>query len=219
MPAAAQVEVGYIDLTGVGANPLRYKKFIPDSSCNGTGGGGWGTAVGCPPNTYPFKLSLLSVDTSALSGNAAAFVLLRLQNVGHAEASVPWITDPDQIELPDADGKFRYAEAGLTATITQDGSTTRFIIPAHLYGTKGAPGTLKEIRPGDYVELRAGVVLDCNTAMPDCQSLKAGQGKLSIEWTETDNQVTYQKCGTFGNSSTTRELTSNSTVMSIAKSW
>jgi hypothetical protein len=218
LPAAAQEEVGYVDLTGMGANPLRYEKFIPDSSCNGMFGGGWGTAIGCPARTYPFELLLLSVDTDKLSEDSEAFVLLRLQNVGHEAASVPWITDPDQIELPDANGKFSFAGADLRANVAQDGGTTRFAIPVRLYGAKAVPGTLKEIRPGDYVELQIGVALDCKAALLGCQSLKSGQGKLSINWTESDNQVTYEKCSTHGGDSRTRELTSNSVLMTVVRS-
>lgn len=219
LPAAAQEEVGYLDLTEVRANPLRYKKFIPDSRCNGMGDGGWATSVGCPPNAYRFKLSVLSVDTSELSAKAAAFVLLRLQNVGNEAASVPWVTDPGQVELPDANGKFSFAQADLRANIAQDGGTTRLAIPVRLYGAKRVPGTLKEIRPGDFVELLVGVALNCKTALLGCRSLKSGQGKLSITWTESDNRVTYAKCGSNISNSRTRELTSNSTVVSIVRGW
>lgn len=218
LPATAQ-EVGYNDLTGVGANPLKVKKLIPDSSCNGMFGGGEGFAIGCPARTYPFELLLLNVDTDKLFEDSEAFVLLRLQNVGHEAASVPWITDPDQIELPDANGKFSFAEADLRANIRQDGGTTRFAIPVRLYGAKGVPGTLKEIRPGDYVELLVGVALNCKAALLGCRSLKSGQGKLSITWTESNNRVTYAKCGSYISGSRTRELTSNSTVVSIVRGW
>lgn len=217
LPAMAQEEIGYNDLTGVGANPLMYKKFIPDSSCNGLFGGGWGTAFGSFPKTYPFELSILSVDASELSDDSEAFVLLRLQNVGHDAASVPWITDPDQVEMPDGNGNFDFLKAELRANILQDGGTTYIGIPVRLYGAKEAPGTLQEIRPGDYVELRVGVVLDCSDGMPRCGSLKSGQGNLSITWTESDNRVSYEKCGTYGSDSTTRELTSNSIVISVVR--
>ena len=217
LPASAQEEVGYNDLTGVGANPLRYKKFIVDSSCDGLGGGGLAVGIGCPAKTYPFELLLLNVDTSELSDDSEAFILLRLQNVGHEAASVPWITGPDEIELPDGNGKFSFAEADLRANVAQDGGTTRFAIPVRLYGAKGAPSSLQEIRPGDYVELRVGVVMDCSAAMLGCQSLKSGEGKLSITWTESDNRVTYEKCSTQRNESRTRELTSNSVVMSVLR--
>ncbi|HXH48718.1 MAG TPA: hypothetical protein VNM47_05050, partial [Terriglobia bacterium] len=200
-----------------GANPLRYKKFIPDNSCNGMIDGWWGTAIGSPARSCPFELLLLSVDTSELTDDIAVFVLLRLQNVGHEAASVPWITDPDQIELPDGNGNFDFVEADLRAKIAQDGGTTYFRIPVRLYGAKDAPGSLKEIRPGDYVELRVGVVLDRSAAMLGCQSLRAGQGKLSVTWTESDNRVSYEKCGTHGGSSTATELTSNSVLMSVVR--
>jgi hypothetical protein len=215
--AATAQEVGYSDLTRAGANPLKFKKLMPDSSCNGMFGGDEVFAIGCPAKTYPFELKLLNADTDKLLIGGEAFVLLRLQNVGHEAASVPWIADPDQIELPDENGKFSFLEADMRANITQDGGTTRFAIPVRLYGAKGAPGTLKVIRPGDYVEFLVSVALNCKTALRGCQSLKFRQGKLSITWTESANRVTYAKCGSSISKSRTRELTSNSTAVSIVR--
>lgn len=214
LPATAQ-EVGYNDLTGLVANPLRLKKFIPDSSCNGKVGGGFVSGIGCPPKTYPFELALLSVDTSELSEGSEAIVLLRLKDVGHKATAVPWLRDPDQIELPDDGGNFSFSEADLRANIVQDDGTTYIGIPVRLYGAKGVSDSLKEIRPGQYVEMRVGLVLDCKTAILGCRSLRVGPGKLSFTWTESDNRVTYEKCGTQWSQSRTRELTSNSAVMSI----
>jgi hypothetical protein len=213
--SAASQEVGYQDLTDVEPNPLKYKKFVPDRACNGGSGGGLGMGIGCPPNAYPFELSLLSVDTSELSIGGEAIILLRLRNMGRDAASVPWITDPDQIELPDDNGTFNFSEADLRANIAQDGGTTYFSIPIHLYGAKEVPGSLQEIRPGEYVELKLSLVLDCKTAVLDCRSLRVGSGRLSITWTELDSRVTYEKCGTQRGDSRTRELTSDFAVMSI----
>jgi hypothetical protein len=191
LPAMAQ-EIDYKDLTGLAANPLACKKFIPDSSCNGRSGGGVGITVGCPIRTYPFELFVLSVDTNELSEGSEAFVLLRLQNVGHEAASVPWITEHDQIELPDETGSFSFSGADLRANVSQDGGTTYVSIPVRLYGAKGVPASLKEIRPGEYVEISVGVLIDCNPATLGCRTLRAGEGKLSITWTESDNRVTYE---------------------------
>ena len=213
--SATAQEVGYKDLTDVAPNPLRYNKFIPDSACNPGSGGGLGLGIGCPPNAYPFELSLLSVDTSELSVGGEAVILLRLRNVGRDAASVPWITDPDEIELPDHNGTFGFSEADLRANIAQEGGTTYFGIPVHLYGAKEVPGSLQEIRPGEYLELKVSLVLDCKTAALGCRSLSVGSGRLSITWTDLDSRVTYEKCGTQRSESRTRELTSDSAVISV----
>jgi len=216
--SAAAQEVGYNDLTEVGANPLKYTKFLPDSGCSGGSGGGLGVGIGCPPKTYPFELSLLNMDTSELSIGGEAIILLRLRNVGRDAALIPWITDPDKIELPDDNGTFNFSEADLRADIAQDSGTTHFFLPVHLYGAKEVPGSLQEIGPGEYVELKISLVLDCKTAALGCQSLRVGPGRLSITWTDLDTRVTYEKCGTQRNESRTRELTSDSIVLSIVGS-
>jgi hypothetical protein len=132
---------------------------------------------------------LLSVDAGELSTGGEAIVLPRLRNVGRDVALVPWMTDPEQIELPDNDGTFNFSEADLRANIAQEGGTTYFSIPVHLYGAKEVPGSLQEIRPGEYVELKVSLVLDRKTALFDCRSLKRGPGRLSITYTELNNRV------------------------------
>jgi len=212
-PLAAQ-EVGYNDLTTVGANSLKHSKFSPDSSCNDMGGGGLGMAIGCPPKTYPFTLSLLVVDTSELPIDGELIILLRLRNVGHDSAFVPWLTDSGQMELPDDNGKFRFCQADLRADIRQEsGGTAHISIPVHLYGAREVPGSLQEIRPGEYVEIRVRLILDSGNE--EIHSLKAGPATLSFTWTEWDSQVTYEKCGIQTSQSRSRELTSDAAVMNV----
>lgn len=213
--SAAAQEAGFNDLTEVGANPLKYKKFVPDDSCNG-GSGGLLAGIGCPPQTYPFELLLVNLDTSDLPIGGEAIALLRLRNVGRDPASVPWITDPDQIELPDDRGSYKFSEAELRADIVQDrGGTTHIGIPVHLYGAKEVPGSLQEIRPGEYVEMKIALVADCETHGVQCQSLKTGPARLSFTWTEEDSRETYEKCGIQSSRIRTRELASNAAAVIV----
>ena len=213
VPLAAQ-EVGYNDLTAMGANSLKHSKFSPDSSCNGMSGGRFGTGIGCPPKTYPFTLLLLAVDTSELPIDGELIILLRLSNVGHDSAFVPWLTDSGQVELPDENGTFGFCQADLRADIRQEGGGTAHIgIPVHLYGAREVPGSLQEIRPGEYVEMRVKLILDSKNE--ELHSLKAGSATLSFTWTEWDSRVTYEKCGIQTSQSRGRELTSDATVMNV----
>jgi hypothetical protein len=213
--SAAAQQVGYNDLTNEGPNPLNYNKFTPDSNCESIGGS-FGALSECPRKTYPFKLSLLSLDTSELQVGGEVMVLLRLRNVGRDPASVPWITDPDQIELPDDNGTFKFSQADLRANITPDDGGTAYIHgPVHLYGAKGVSGSLQEVRPGEYVELRIVLALDCKNGGFQCQFLKAGPAQLSFTWTELDVRETYEKCRTQGGETTIRELTSDTAAVDI----
>jgi hypothetical protein len=213
--SAAAQQAGYNDLTNEGPNPLKHKKFIPDSSCEG-GSGGSGAGAVCPPRTYPFVLSLLSLDTSELQVGGEVVALLRLRNVGHDPASVPWVTDPDQIELPDDNGTFKFSQADFTANIApDDGGTAHIFVPVHLYGAKEVSGSLQEVRPGEYVELRIALALDCKNGGFQCQFLKAGPAQLSFTWTEWDSYVTYEKCGMQSGKTTIRELTSDTAAVDI----
>lgn len=208
-------EAGFNDLTTVGANPLMYKKFASDSSCHGGSGGGR-MGIGCPPATYPFELLLIGLDSANLTIGGAAVALLRLRNVGNVPATVPWSADPDEIELPDDDGSFKFVEADFGASIAQEGGRSYIIIPVHLYGAKDVPGSLQEIRPGEYVELKIAVVIDCGAQGTQCQSLKAGPAKLSFIWTENDTRVIYEKCGTQSFQTRIRQLSTKAEDVSVA---
>lgn len=107
-------EFAYKDLTQEPPNPLQHRKFHLDSDCDGLEGGGGTMSLACPPATYPFAFSLLSVEPVEIPVGGEATLLLRLTNVGHDAASAPWITDPDLIELPDENGSYEYLEADLT---------------------------------------------------------------------------------------------------------
>jgi hypothetical protein len=87
----------------------------------------------------------------------------------------------------------------------------------HLYGAKEVPGSLQEIRPGEYVELKLSLDLDCKTSVLECRSLRVGAGRLSVTWTELDSRVTYEKCRTQRSESRTRELTSDSAVVNVVR--
>ncbi len=222
VPASvAAQEVGYKDLTREDPNPLKHKKFVSDSSCKGVSGGAGGS-FDCPRKTYPFQLLLLSVDPSEIQVSGEVIAILRLRNVGHDPALVPWATDPDQIELPDDNGTFDFVEADFAANIVPDGGDARahagyVQIPVHLYGAKEVPGSLQEVRPGEYVELAIRLVLDCKTEMHQCQSLEPGSARLSFTWTELDSRETYKKCGTESNQTEIRQLTSDAAAIRVGE--
>jgi hypothetical protein len=191
--SAVAQEVGRKDLTKVGANPLEHKKFKRDSSCDKDTSTGMG---GSPCHNYPFELSLLSANPREVQIGGEMIASLRLRNVGYRPASVPWITDPDRIELPDAGGYFRYSESRIVANITSEaGGGAYFFMAVRLYGAEEIPGSLQEIRPGEYVELKIKLVLDCETDQLHCRSLRAGPAKLSFTWINLELSDTYKKCG------------------------
>src|SRR5437870_74137 len=81
--SARAQQVGYNDLAQEGSNPLTYKSFHADSSCDGTDSGSATTTIGCPPATYPFELFLIDIDPSEIPVGGETIALLRLRNVGH----------------------------------------------------------------------------------------------------------------------------------------
>ncbi len=213
-PTSSQ-EVGYIDLTQEAPNPLRYQLFVIDPSCAGSGGGSVGGSEGLG-ETYPFNLTLLSVDTPELPVGGEMIVLLRLQNVGHDSAFVPWTTSSDGVEPTEKDATAEFVVAELSAIIQSENARVAYIsLPVRLYGAKRTPGSTQQIHPREYVELRARLTLDCSAELFQCRTLKPGQAKLSFAWTESQYHETYAKCSTDLKVEPFRRLTSNALPIDI----
>jgi hypothetical protein len=214
---AAGQQIDFKDLTQEFPNPLKHEKFQPDNSCGNGGGGGGAYSIGCPPATYPFELSLVNVDSNTIPVGGEFMALLRLRNIGHDPASVPWTIDSNQIELPDENGKYQFSQVDIRADLTQAGGASHIWIPVYLYGSVNANGSLQQIKPGDWVELRVRLVLDCKNESSDCKLLKQGRAKLSFTWTESANTEFYNKCGMESSSSREGELNSNATDVEVSQ--
>jgi len=214
---------GYKDLTQEAPNPLQHKKFHFDSSCDGTENSNGTTAIACPAKTYPFALSLLDVEPKDISIGGEAVVLLRLTNVGHDPAIVPWGTNPDLIELPNENGSYEYLESNLTASLVSARGSARFRIPVSMYGTEEVEGTIKQINPGDSVEIRSKLALDCKSEERRCSLLSPGIAKLSFIWSEHRRGAIYEKCKIDYSSTRLRELLSDTAIVEIqendASAW
>jgi len=202
-------EFAYKDLTQEPPNPLQHRKFHLDSDCAGLEGGGGTMSLACPAATYPFAFSLLSVEPTEIPVGGEVTLLSRLTNVAHDPASVPWITDPDLVELPDENGSCEYLEADLTSNLVPANGSACFRIPVRLYGAKEVEGNLHQINPGEWAEIKIRVVLDCKSEDFRCNFLSPGAAKLRITWSEYKRGAIYQKCRIDNSSSRLRELLSN----------
>ncbi len=208
--------VGYKDLTNEQPNPIIHKRFPAAASCaDGIIGGGGSFAVGCPPATYPFHLSLVSVDRTKFPLGGETTVLLRLENVGHDTAWMPWTTDPDLFERSDATGTYSYVDIDLMANLVEETGNAYFRIPVHLYGAEEVPGSLWELRPGQWVEVKLKLALDCKHDDCHCMRLGPGPAKLSVTLTESQRMEAYNECSIHGTSNRLRMLTSDRVPVEI----
>ena len=135
--------------------------------------------------------------------------------MGHEPALVPISTDPDEIELADEDGKFQFLEADFSASLNQTAGRNSILIPQRLYGSEAAPGTLRAIGPGEYLEIRIKLTVACKLDDTLCKQLTAGPAKLTFSWGESQYEETYEKCGTQTAGICTRELTTDEMVVEI----
>lgn len=207
-------QIDFQDLTRHDPNPLRYKKLISGADCHGGGGSG-SASVGCPPKSYPFELSVINGVPAEIAIGSEATALVRIRNAGHDPAVVPWSADPDMIEAPDETGTYKFLEAEIRASISQENGAASFRMPVQLYGSEKAEGSLRRVNPGEWVEIRARLVFDCQLEIFQCKNLKPGPAKISVAWTESSETVTYKDCSIESHSVRERVLTSEAVRVEI----
>ena len=210
--------VGYKDLTNEQPNPIIHRRLLAAASCAGEFVGGGGSfALACPPATYPFRLSLVSVDQTEFPIGGQTTVLLRLENVGHDSAFVPWTTDSDVFERPDGTGTYLHVDVDVVASLVEETGNAYFRIPVHLYGAEVVPGSLWKLSPGEWVEVKLKLALNCKEENFHCTLLRPGPAKLSITWTESQRTETYGECSIHGASTRLRMLTSDSLAVEVLR--
>ena len=217
--AAARVlagqEAGYKDLSREEPNPLRHLKAHTDPSCGNVGGGSASSSVGDPPAWYPLKLSIDDLGVGTLTLGTEFTAMVRVQNVGKESVQLPWLLDPQLFERPDQEGKYEYFDVSLLLTISQGKSSSHFLVPVRLYGSKSNPDSLVEVKPSEWLQLRTKIPLNCDGALFGCKDLLSGPANVNFAWNESRKTVAYQKCSIAGGSERGRYLTSEVLVRDI----
>ena len=185
-------EAGYKDVSRDAFNPLQHRKWHADPSCK-TPGGTAGVLIGDPPSSS-LSLSVAGLDTTHLRSGDAVTAVLHIQNVGKDALWLPWADDPELIERPDAKGEFRYSEIGLYAALTQPGHQAYFHAPVRLYGAPDVLGTMFELQPRNWAQLRIRIPLECKPSPNVCNDLTSGPALLSFHLNESEDTVTYKEC-------------------------
>jgi hypothetical protein len=205
-------QVGFLDLTQLDPNPFQHKRFEMGSDCPAVGGGRFGAAVGCPRPTKPLEIELLNFENGEPALGKESAVVVRIRNTGKEAAVLPWSTFPAEIEEPDNAGKFGYDSAILGLTIFLPGNlgiSKTALSEVSLFGSVTKAWTQQKVAPGEWVDIKFKVKLDCQYPEATCKSL-TGAKELMVEavWTESKNSVVYEKCSISGGSEAGRYLVS-----------
>jgi len=139
-------EAGYKDLVDIELRTAEARV--------GLGGGGCGGASHEPPPTTSLDITLLSLDKSRyVMGDDLEFVV-KISNVGNEPVLLPW--DPHEADFEEKAGGdgYRYVSISLLLELS-DGRAKELMTGWGLLGSPDVAGSLRELRPGNWVQVRA----------------------------------------------------------------
>jgi len=120
-------------------------------------GGGSGSCSGGshePPPTTLVDVTLVSLDKSAYAmGDDFEFVA-KVTNVGKEPILLPWDPHEADFEEKAAGEDYRYASVSMLLELS-DGLEKEMITGWSLFRSPDLPGSLLEVQPGDWVQVRA----------------------------------------------------------------
>jgi hypothetical protein len=185
-------EAGYKDLSREAPNPIQNHKWNADPTCKAVGGVS-GLGIGDPASPS-LSLSVADLDTTRLRTGDSVTALLHIENAGKDSLWLPWTVDAELMERPDAKGEFRYSEIGVYAALTQQAHQADFYAPVRLYGAPDVLGSMLELQPGHWAQLRIRFPLECKRSPNHCDHLTSAPALLSFNLNESEDTVTYEKC-------------------------
>jgi hypothetical protein len=139
-------EAGYKDLVDI---ELREAKEPFDGGSGSCGGGSHE-----PPPTTLLEVTLLSVDKSRYAmGDDVEFVA-KLTNAGNEPVLLPWDPHMADFEEKAAGDDYRYIDISLLLKLS-GGQEKELMAGWSLFGSPDLAGSLLELQPGSWVQVRA----------------------------------------------------------------
>jgi hypothetical protein len=140
-------DIGYLDLTTPAPRmPTRSPKRF-SGGCGGTGDG---------PATSPnATLTLISLDKNTYSLGEEITFEVKIENSGTDTIEIPWTPDLATLEPSDQTQYFSYRSASFVTILTVPDSGHYLFVSGFSYGSTDAPGTIRDLRPGQSFIVRA----------------------------------------------------------------
>jgi hypothetical protein len=120
----------------------------------GGGSGSCGGASHEPPPTTSLDITLLSLDKSRyLMGDDVEFVV-KVTNAGNQPVLLPWDPHGADFEEKAAGDDYRYVSISMLLELS-DGREKELMTGWSLFGSPDVAGSLLELQPGNWVQVRA----------------------------------------------------------------
>lgn len=121
--------------------------------------GVYGALVEGTKHELPVALVLTVTPAECRYGEEIVYEV-RVRNTGEAALRLPWHVDSNRFAGRDTDVSSADIEARLVVTLAARGGQTGMLDgpPIRLYGSEGEPGSVRTLRPGHEVVIRAPAV-------------------------------------------------------------
>jgi uncharacterized repeat protein (TIGR01451 family) len=144
LSAVAQ-EIGYIDFSGLTVRESTRHPRTHGSAC--------GSSPHSRPSRSQVKVTLLSLDKTIYQIGEELTFEVKVQNTGTAPLVIPWTPHFADLEPNDLRAPYKYL-AGVVVVQFKDSKQHWFALSEALYGATDVPGTLLELRPGQWFTVR-----------------------------------------------------------------
>ena len=139
-------EAGYKDLVDIELSTAKAPV--------GGGGGSCGGSSHEPPPTTSLDVALLSLDKSRYVMGDDVESVLKLTNTGNGPLFFPWDPHTADFEEKALDSDYHYVGISMLLELS-DGRAKELMTGWNLFGSPDVAGSLLELQPGNWVQVRA----------------------------------------------------------------
>ncbi len=137
----------FLDLTKV--KPHQDEKLVRHE------GGGVSVSHDTPFPKLPLQITLLSIDKASYQMGEEMIFDVVIKNVGQDVVVIPWSPYRDRVQPDDETHPAGYADANLGLVLSDKVVGEQVVFGPWLYGSDRVPSSLKRLRPGKTVRIRA----------------------------------------------------------------
>jgi len=144
---AAQ-QIGILDIQNASGRRHREPEGVSGASCGGVDHAYYPEAV----------VSLLSLDRTQYRFGQSVFFEVKIRNVGKEPIILPWASNLADFEPQNLSATYTYRQGTVSLYFTA--GKQELAVYSSFYGSPAHAGTLKELRQGEWVKVRARTRLE-----------------------------------------------------------
>jgi len=144
--ATGQKSADFLDLTNV--------QLPANDTGPRTAGGGVSGSHDTPIPKLPLEITLLKTDQTTYAVGDRMVYEVAIKNIGDRVVDIPWSPDPDKIKAKAVDPPAEL-QANVGLMLADSTLYEQVVFGPWVFGSNATPGTMKKLRPGEAVRIRA----------------------------------------------------------------